>query len=46
MTQAGTYVFRLTISDGGALASADVPIIVSERVGSIAVEGVFDTGAP
>lgn len=43
---AGTYVFRLTVTDGRDQATADVRVVAAERVGSIQVEGFFDTGAP
>ena len=40
--EAGTYVFRLTVADGQAFAEAQVRVVVSERVGNIQVEGVFE----
>lgn len=46
LPQVGSYVFRLTVTDGRAQSTAEVRITASERVGTIQVEGVFDTGTP
>jgi hypothetical protein len=41
-SQAGTYEFRLWVSDGDLSASATVRVVVHERIGRVEVEGVFE----